>query len=731
MKRRVDRRLWWLLAGAAAVSLAWLGVTVGLIAVTLEPEARQRMLELLGDRWGFVLLMWLLGMAAIGWGLQRAFDVGVHPWRRLAEEAAVLLTADPPPTLRERGPADVRRVAHLFNELVRQRERWRREVDERVRAAARDIEQEKRRLAALMAELTQSVIVCNLDGRVLLYNNRARLQVRALSQAPQGLGGAELLGLGRSIYTVLDRAVLAHALDELRQRLRKGAAQPSTQFVTATRGGQLLRVQVAPVRQVEGEGGNPRETDPAAMAGFVLVLDNITREYEQAAQQQRLWATLTEAVRRAVGNVRAAVEVLQLPDADTALRERLLAVIRDEVVALGDRLHEVAREGLADTTAHAPLEDMLATDVLAVLQRRLAEVPGVHIEVREPDPACWLRVESLGLAHALQRFVQRLAQDGGVERVALRLAPASGVGAAVRVTLELAWPTVHASAARCQGWVDSDAEGSAHGAVREVAQRHGGDAWVQDDPAQGQTCLRLLLPSAAPTASVEAQPAARVESRPEFYDFDLFRVSPAARAWDDVPLTELAYTVFDTETTGLNPSDGDEIIQIGATRIVNGRLLRHESFEQLVDPRRPIPRASIPIHGITPEMVRGQPDITQVLPAFHAFARDTVLVAHNAAFDMRFLQLKERLVGVSFDQPVLDTLLLSAVVHPEQPSHSLDEIAARFGIAVLGRHTALGDALVTAEVFLRLIPLLAQQGIVTLGQARQAAERTYYARLTY
>jgi DNA polymerase-3 subunit epsilon len=243
--------------------------------------------------------------------------------------------------------------------------------------------------------------------------------------------------------------------------------------------------------------------------------------------------------------------------------------------------------------------------------------------------------------------------------------------------------------------------------------------------------LRLLLPSAAPTASVEAQPAARVESRPEFYDFDLFRVSPAARAWDDVPLTELAYTVFDTETTGLNPSDGDEIIQIGATRIVNGRLLRHESFEQLVDPRRPIPRASIPIHGITPEMVRGQPDITQVLPAFHAFARDTVLVAHNAAFDMRFLQLKERLVGVSFDQPVLDTLLLSAVVHPEQPSHSLDEIAARFGIAVLGRHTALGDALVTAEVFLRLIPLLAQQGIVTLGQARQAAERTYYARLTY
>ena len=164
---------------------------------------------------------------------------------------------------------------------------------------------------------------------------------------------------------------------------------------------------------------------------------------------------------------------------------------------------------------------------------------------------------------------------------------------------------------------------------------------------------------------------------------------------------------------------------------MDGKLLRAECFEQLVDPGRGIPAASIPIHGISEDMVRGQPPIGEVLPVFHTFAKDTVLVAHNAAFDMRFLQLQEEATGIAFHQPVLDTLLLSAVVHPHQESHRLEAIAERFNVPVLGRHTALGDALVTAEILLRLIPLLREQGIHTLRQAREAAQKTYYARLKY
>lgn len=267
--------------------------------------------------------------------------------------------------------------------------------------------------------------------------------------------------------------------------------------------------------------------------------------------------------------------------------------------------------------------------------------------------------------------------------------------------------------------------------VRDVVERHGGEFWFERERVRHEAFFRFLLPcSSGQDPSVVAQATAG-DSRPEFYDFDLFQTSAQTRALDERALAGLTFTVFDTETTGLNPSEGDEIIQIGAARIVNGKLLRHECFDQLVDPQRAMAPASIAIHGIQPDMLVGQPTLLTVLPVFHAFAFETVLVAHNAAFDMRFLQLKEEMSGLRFDQPVLDTLLLSAWLHPNQASHRLEAIAERLGVAVTGRHTALGDACVTAEVFLKLIPLLRAKGVRTLGESRAAVLQTYQARLKY
>lgn len=217
--------------------------------------------------------------------------------------------------------------------------------------------------------------------------------------------------------------------------------------------------------------------------------------------------------------------------------------------------------------------------------------------------------------------------------------------------------------------------------------------------------------------------------RPEFYDFSLFDQDRSVEQ-SNRPLADLTFVVFDTETTGLRPSKGDEIVQISGVRIVNSTILDKEEFDCLVNPGFPIPQNSIRFHGITDDMVISAPPAAQALKQFHAFADGAVLVAHNAAFDMKFLRLKENECGVTFDHPVLDTLLLSFVLQPNHSAHTLDAIAARFGvqIPVGARHTALGDARATAHIFIRMLNSLPHQGITTLKDAVHASNQVFEIR---
>lgn len=725
---------WRIIVGTAIVGvvcLIWLLVSGGLIWAALEENERTAAVAAIGPRIALLFLMWAASLIVVWVVLGYLVRYFMTAPARLLENAQVLLGTDVKRKLVPNGSPENKKLTELINQLVDQREGLREAMDQRIQEASRNTELEKNRLAALMSELTQSVVVCNLDGRILLYNNRARTQFRALSKAPLVAGGVELIGLGRSIYSVFDRKLVAHALENIQHRLQRGATMPSAQFVTTTQAGQLLRVQMTPVRAVKmpEEGSDDAPTQTNELTGFVLMLDNITRDFEEDSEKDRVLYSLTEGSRAALANAQAAVEVLEYPDLEPEMRERLLSVVRDEIHGLGHRIEEMQASSANNLRSRWPLEEMLGADLIDAAIRRIEASLPVKASTDNVDTSIWLKVESFSLLQALIHLAGKLQAECQVQAVQLRL-QSNGQ----RACLDMLWSPLGEGTKAVIGWEMEQIKVGTETmsmTVQDVLTRHSGDSWVEREAETGRAFFRLLLPLAAPQEELAAGTFLRSESRPEYYDFDLFKSSELSRSLDDSLLTELTYTVFDTEATGLNPAGGDETIQIGAVRIVNNKLLHNEFFEQLIDPKRTIPPETIPIHGITPDMVKGQPTIESVLPAFYAFAQETILVAHNAAFDMRCFQVKEQATGVVFDHPVLDTLLLSVVVHPNQESHRLEAIAERFNVTIIGRHTAMGDAMVTAEVFMKMIPLLAEKGIHTLGEARAAAQKTFYARLKY
>jgi len=690
---------------------------------------RQALMDLLVPRLPLGALITTFGFIIGVVVIRTLFRQYVKGLSGMSEKLRLMLSANRHYRVEAEGPPEVQALAQAANDLAQQRDELLTDVEAQIAEAKQSVEEEKNRLAALMSELALGVVVCNLDGRILLYNNRARLQFKALAQGPTSVAGGALIGLGRSIFAILERGQITHALENIQQRLRKGSSEPVANFITTTRSGQLLRAQMAAVVGVPAEEGGE-----VPVTGYVLTIENITRSFERETERDQVIHTLTDGSRPALASLRAAVEMLkEHRDMDAPTRERFVGVIEEEATRMSRVLDRTMTEFSDSLKTRWPLEDVLGADLVAAAAQRLDSRLKLPTKIENLDEDLWIRADTFSLLQAITFLAARLQDHYEIRELRFRLSSEARMA-----FVDLIWSGIPVSSETLYTW---ELEPMTVGTevnpltLRDVIDRHGGEIWYQREKAAHRAFFRLVLPVAAtPEAAPEAlaayQHSTRSESRPEYYDFNLFNFQESGIDLDR-KLTELAYTVFDTETTGLEPSNGDEIIQVGAVRVVNSRLLRQEIFDQLVDPRIPLKPEGIPIHGITEDMVHGQPTIDVVLPAFHEFCSDTVLVAHNAAFDMRFLQLKEDSTGIRFQQPVLDTLLLSAVIHPNQESHRLESIAERLGINVIGRHTALGDAFVTGEVFLKMVGLLNDMGIHTLREALDAAQKTYLARVKY
>lgn len=186
------------------------------------------------------------------------------------------------------------------------------------------------------------------------------------------------------------------------------------------------------------------------------------------------------------------------------------------------------------------------------------------------------------------------------------------------------------------------------------------------------------------------------------------------------------FVVFDIETTGLSPHS-DNLTEIGAVKVQNCEIV--DSFSTFVNPKMDISYQIQELTRITNEMVKDAPSLEEALPEFLEFAKDSVLVAHNADFDTGFIYQKCQQLGLEYNFEKVDTLTLARIINTNLKRFSLDKVCKEMGVVLAGHHRAVNDAQATAEVFIKYLEIFKKKGINKLSDVNRVYGKVDYEKL--
>ncbi|GAA3909246.1 exonuclease domain-containing protein [Halomonas cibimaris] len=603
------------------------------------------------------------------------------PLRHLQAQLARLVAS---PDAHEKRPPEGW-LAGLGPDLARVQESWQ---ADRTRLAdarsegAREAAGTRQRLEALLQTLHTPLLLCDRHRRILLFN----------AAAEHFFDGEPAPGLGKRIDALLPAASLHGTLDRL-------PADGTPRKVLLPRGTRWLKATLRRVAQSDGES--------------LITLEDATHAWRtEMGVRAELAAGLGDLRRRAAGLTGAADALKELGglEADT-LRQRLARAIDEDGPALGESIARLSR--LVDDMQRQgeQLSPIWSNDFWQALDEQLDPAQRLITPVGMP---AWFQGDApalIALLDSLLHYLQAQCAAGGPAIADAEGKPLEGeiTLGNKQVYLDLIWhgrAVPNAELARWQRLALNRLPLSP--TAGEVLRQHASEMWSLADADGKRARLRLPLP-----ASERAGPPLQaVPPRPEFHDFGIARLPSPDEPRAGLALRSLEIVAFDTETTGLALRQGDRVVSLGACRIVNARVLADDTFARRVNPGRPIPAESTAIHGISDADVSDAPPLDAVLSEFRDYLGDAVLLAHNASFDMLAISHQ----GIDFDMPVLDTLLLSRALDEALDGHDLDSLAARYAIDFPPgtRHTALGDARVTAALWLALLPRLEARGIDTL-----------------
>ncbi|MBU2891567.1 3'-5' exonuclease [Celeribacter halophilus] len=545
--------------------------------------------------------------------------------------------------------------------------------------------EEKEKLTALSAEMPYGMVLVSGLHKIAFYNGAAA-ELLASDQAP---------GLDHSIFDFLRPRPIQSAYARL--CAGEGGDGHVLPLTVATRhGGHVLSARMRLMHA-------PDEGDVAPP--YVLTLDDVTSDLTIHAEREKLLSRLFATLRPSIASLQT---TLAARDADDDLRAdpRLDAALVGEMAKLTKVIAALDTEYETGKAEWWPMAQVRSSELCDALTAQLQQ-DDIKL-VAEATDAMALTLDAVQIISLLSHLARHISRTGG--RALSFLVSRDDAGGAM---LALGWSGDPLSVDELESWLSETLDvGLVDMSGRDILEAHGTEVWPEFGPAS-RAVLKLPIRQARRLRRTPGDGRRAVT-----YDFDLLSRTPAKELMD-TPLADLSYVVFDTETTGLLPSQGDEVCQIAALRVVNGKVIENEAIDQLVNPERNIPASSTEVHHITNAMVKDAPTIDLAGRQLHSFARGAVLVAHNAPFDLEFFRKHEARIGVKFTNPVLDTVLLSAIVFGQSEEHTLDAIADRLGVKIPpeARHTAMGDTMATAEVFIKLLRMAEKKGITTFGDA--------------
>jgi len=633
-------------------------------------------------------------------GLQIIFHSYIKPLKKISAEASMIYASNPSHRLNIFGNKDIKNISSVINDFADMFENLNKNITEQILVARKETEKERNLLAAIMAELPQGVIICNKSGRILLFNSLAK---KIFTQGTHSNRPDYFIGLGRSIFHLIDKGLVAHAIEEIEERLNNHRQNVASYFITPIHSDHLISVETIPVLDQERQ-----------MTGFILTFQDVTDEVNQFDKTHENLTSLGQGLLKQIKLVKHVL--------NQSLEHHPLIKTLDQLPL---QYEQVMDNVLDVILTKLPLTKLFLSDFFDSLKRKIDSLHGIKLNITHQTQDNRIVADTYSFTTALIFLFKRLSE--------ITLNTEFNVSALKKddtVIFKITWQNNPIRKDRIEALLSRqiNALPSLFYVLKQNNALFETICKTPDDCSQ----INIIIQAELKTPAKEKQRSPIIAgSRPEFYDFDLFTAGEENIDLLDTDLKHITYTVFDTETTGLSPDGGDEIISIAAVRIVNNKIVYKDIFEELVDPQRDIPMESYKIHGINHEMVTGKKDINTILPVFKKFTSNTVLVGHNIAFDMKMLKVKEKSTHIKFSNPVLDTLLLSAILHPIHERHDMENIAKRLGVNIIGRHTALGDAIATAQIFLKLVPILNSNGILTLKDAIKASKKTYYARLKY